>query len=408
MAISLLDLPLEILSQIASQCPQEIRSVCRLLYVVHNDLYLHAFESDFGPGVLYTLASHDYIPVMEVVKGYDYWRGPLRKMVATWNSLPLPTSSGNVLQSQYIGDSWMLVYSLYKNRRVYLNRDDYSVEAEGSEPGLRRSSFSSVINFSKRLHLSPGLYNFSCGVILKNGSFNGLTSTQFKVTNASNGSKLLNYMAPAHLKDLVPKDKFLILDMGHFQVHKNPIQDADTPLECQSSLIPVDIAMEETIQLLKSDFIICYLDLNAYSPKQVTSEGTGANPTLIPNPDLNPRLLAWWINNETPVRENVINVPLRSMYDSLSESFTQLAAGNLPLPVSFSPGTPIPLRDYNGYNEQFYSRLNHHGEELSRSFKFLSVRDLRLSESLENPHLEKASGGPLMWKMNSAFSLSGR
>lgn len=413
--INLLDLPIEILSSIVIQCPDELRGVCKLFYVIHNDIYFNSFKSDFGLGVLNSLINYDYPRVIECVKGHDYWRRPLRLIVSDWNKSiePIePNTPTDVLNLQFINDSWMFIYSLYKNHRVYINYNDYKIDDnDQSLHGRRRSSFSNVINFKKRIYLTPGVYNFSCGVILKNGSFNGLTSTEFSILDGTNGVKLVNYTPPGHLKDLVPKDKFIILDMGSFQVHKPVITEVieeseDSQAEnlgLKTNLIPIDLIMEETIQLLKSDFVICYLDVNAYSPSQLTR---GTDGKLTPDPKLNPRVLAWWIDNEIPDSENVINKPLKELYESLDESMQQVARGSV---VKRPLGK---LRDYNGYNERFYSSVTPQGEDLVRSFKFLSVKDLRQSEVLMNmkgnPQEKGEKSGPLKWKMNSLFKLQAR
>lgn len=409
MAINLLDLPIEILTSITLQCPNELKGVCKLFYVINNGLYFNAFKSDFGLGVLNSLINYDYPCVIECVKGHDYWRKPVRMIVSNWNKSVEPRepeTPNEVLDFQFINDSWMFIYSIYKSHRVYIRYHDYKIENDDtSVPNVgerRRSSFTNIINFKKRLYLTPGVYNFSCGVILKNGSFNGLTSTEFSVLNGTNGNKLINYMPPSHLKDLIPMDKFIILDMGAFEVKPTPIEeeldDVEGAAELHTNLIPIDLIMEETIQLLKSDFIICYLDVNGYSMGELIKK----NDELIPNPELNPRVLAWWIDNEIPNPDNVINTPLKNLYKSIDESMEQLVNGVI---IKRPLGE---LRDFNEYNENFYSRVNPQGEEIIRSFKFMSVRDLRRSEFLAKAKPQSSKSGPLKWKMNTLFKLEPR
>lgn len=414
--VTLTDLPIEVLHKILVLCHFEFRTICKLFYALHNDFYRGAFQLEFGIGVYQRLLQEDYLRVVELVRSHDFWRGPLREMVANYNHSVEPfqtEDSQSVANFKYLNDSWQMIYSLYKNHRAYIENGDYCIddgEIRGNNTGRivrpaghrRRSSLEKSITLMKRVYLTPGVYNCSCGVILKNKTFRGLSSSQFTISNGLTGESLLSYSPPTHLDDLIPTDKFTILNLGDFIVAKPQIealseeeeetvqhrsQTEDNRFQC--NFIPVDINMFEIVHLDLSDYIICYIDMNAYSPDQIGQK--------------RPQPLAWWINNETPHVSNVINDQLVDFNKELYSSIESLLQKREPRAVQNEP-TAASQHNLSRPIESIYSRVNARGDLITRSFKWLTVKDMKLAEETRTEHTHD-DNSPLWFKMNSLYRL---
>lgn len=409
---SLVDLPLELLTKIFELCPTELKSVSRTFYRIENSLFRRKLQDDFGSDI-WQCISHDKPIIKQWIKGLDWWRLTLRKII--------------IAEEEFLDDSWKFIYALYKNRRLYIDYNDYEIQGQGVQ--VRRSSISNhrhrsnsivslesftsndefqfqnknVLSFNRSIYLTPGVYNFACGLILNSSAVTGLSTTEFSV--ASSEGIICKYSPPSHLADLVPVGKFCMLDMGNFEVKEPKISkvteikddyDNDSFVhKIQNKLVQLDIKMEEMSNLMKSNFIVCYIDINAYSDQMVEQRGID----LFPKPQ--PRWLAWWIENQAPKPNNIIDKLLKSVYSSIEESLLKIYEGD-----KFSTMTESQLFkiDPIDYNKQFYSRVCE-GSVVHRVYKWLTIKDRRWNDEMQTQSNINMDQMPLYWKMNSVLDV---
>lgn len=450
--ITLLNLPTEILQNIFKQVPNELKQTCRAFVVMYNDYYMNLFIERFGPFIFQTIARHDYKHLIDYVKSFDYWRKDVRMIVANNYNLVMPLSPdelddslspSEILNCQFIRDSWKLIYGIYMNRRIFVDYNDYSVNNN-------ENVFSHSIKIDRCLKLVPGLYNLSCGLIIKNST--GMSSTVFKILESKTGEKLLEYQPASNFGELVPHEKFVLLDMGSFEVkaprivehfdayddninqkdYKN-LDEYDEDVAADK-LVDIKLVVEEIGVLVKSGFVLCYIDINAYQLKDCMLDYNG---------DLKCQnqkyWLAWWIENQIPKPENVVNVLLKRLYKSIERSMFLIRKENPHRRMGSFAQSEIErcLRKTNlhngeasviceeeqeqegenddeeieieAYNQKFYSKLNADGELLKRCFKFRTQMDRRRYEAyMENRGFVDPGPlftEPLKWKMATILEI---
>lgn len=374
----LLELPLEIQQKIFIQVPYELRQTCRAFAVLYNDLYMNMFISKFGVKGMEKVKS--VLPALkDYIRSFDYWRGAIRKITERYYNL----EDTNDVNSIYIRDSWKLVYGVFANRRFYVDYLDYDVSANG---------LMNTVNVNKTFDLIPGLYNCSIGVIIKDKP--ALNTTNIKIIDEWDDIKL-DYMAPSHLGDIMPQDRFILLDLGDFEVKKSEIkvQDIDSIQreegEVNDLTIKMNLQVNELNVLVKSSYILCFIDINMY---QDTDFYFDLSKSMLVCK--NERFwFAWWIVNQEPKVSNIVNTLLKRLYRSIVGEDTQI--------------NDSEVVDIETYNKKFYSKLNDQGELLERQFGFTTPKARRRytewRESLEQS--EESSGQylnePLRWKMNT-------
>ncbi|ODQ47178.1 hypothetical protein PICMEDRAFT_15166 [Pichia membranifaciens NRRL Y-2026] len=453
--LGLLALPSEILQKIFVQVPTELKRTCRTFVVMYNDLYRNLFVDRFGPHILRTIADYDYKYLVDYIRSFDYWRKDIRNIISEHYDLRLPYTDedelegekvdpANKLNCQYIRDSWKLVYGIYVNRRIFVDYDDYTVNSYVNAP-------MSSVKIDKTLKLTPGLYNLSCALIIK--TFAGMSSSVFKVLDGKTGDKLLEYQPASHFSELVPHNKFVLLDIGSFEVKKPKIveQEMDESSSeesngeevvatmeeaVQSKLVDIRVVVEEAGVMVKSGYILCYIDVNAYQLKDCMIDSAG---------DLycvNEKYwLAWWIENQPPLPENVVNVLLKKLYKSMEKSMKLIkpttphrrmgsfAESNLDARIKRADMSPVVVENEDEtdgtdgtdgevnletYNREFYSKLNREGELIVREFKFRTMKDRRRYEEWigqtgeENYSVKSGTVytmEPLKWKLTTIMEI---
>lgn len=458
--LGLLDLPGEILQKIFMQVPNELKQTCRTFVVMYNDHYMNLFVKRFGPHIMRTIANYDYNYLVDYIRSFDYWRKDIRNIIAKHYDLPLPSTdedkadSGKLtdnekLHCQYIRDSWKLVYGIYVNRRIFVDHDDYTVNSYANAPLVS-------VNIDKTLKLTPGLYNMSCGLIIK--TYAGMSSSVFKVFDSKTGNKLLEFQPASHFSELVPHNKFVLLDIGSFEVKKPKIieqvqngEDAITEESedeideevSQNKLIDIRIVVEEAGVMVKSGYILCYIDINAYQTKDCMVDSNG---------DLycinDKYWLAWWIENQSPKPENVVNILLKRLYKSIEKSMKLItvtsphrrmgsfAEADFEASIKGAEMTKMEEQDkedsaasepdlvdnkieLDTYNKNFYSKYNEWGELIIREFKFRTMKDrqryeewlrkkeekVRHSSPSSTSYPSPSAMEPLKWKLTTLMEL---
>lgn len=419
----LLELPTEILQTIFAEVPNELRQTCRSFVVMYNDHYMNLFIERFGYDAMKRVALYDTSHLIRYIKSFDYWRKDLRMIVSRNYNLPEigdiegKTDILDILNCQYIRDSWKLIYGIYMNRRIFVDYDDYKIN------DLHSDHVTHSVRVDKSINLVPGLYNLSAGVIIK--GFRGLNSTRFKVVDVTSGETLLEYQPATNFGELVPHNKFVLLDLGSFQISKTVGKiDQITELEeteddcderevvCvelekeqyENKLVNVRLIVEESNILVKSSSILCYVDINAYQLKDCVTDPVSGSISC----KFEKYWLAWWIENQAPKPETIVNILLKELYSSIELSINRNETEDE------KPASSIEINekiDVESYNKRFYSKFNESGEPIERIFKFRTQRDRKryeewIGNTIRNGDEEKIlDNEPLKWKLSTILEL---
>lgn len=432
-----LELRLEILRLSLQDSTSELTSnfklVSREFYVLYNELFHDKLIVEFGTEFLETRAARVLEKFIKpYIKSFDYWRGVQRELIVRhWHLEP---------HDWYYRDSYQMVYSILKNRRLFATIQDYQVD----EPVVPRfDNFVSIsrtylLSFNKTVELTVGSYNLSCGIIVENAL--GLSTTNFHVRLHESGKQLLKYQPPSNINEILPKNKFVLLNLGDFKVRKVP----------GTKLVKIDIIMEEGGLYIKSGFSICFIDINAIQPNHTEHkipitpvQELATNPLLMPPPpstthrrrssvSLNSSLapvnlqdfnfhnfLFWYVENDIspPFEQNLCNLMLKNIYKALDLTATR--EGEIPLDKDIFDLSPYS--DVENYNHNFYSKfcINNPDEKIKRVFKFITViqqrnYDMEIAQSTKEFELRKLRGliddqfdilSPLKWKMQTLMQL---
>lgn len=437
--IGLLDLPYEILQRIYNESPNNLKASCKFFYIMYNDYYMNMFIDRFGPEILETMVKYDYKYLIDYIKSFDYWRGTTRKIISNYYKLPMPYDISNsdsitadYLNVQYIRDSWKLIYGIYVNRRIFVDYTDYKV----SDNRTTKS-----ININTKLKLLPGLYNLSCGLIIQNSA--GMSTTIFEVINNESKEKLLDYQPPYNLNELVPMHKFVLLDIGTFEVKNSKVleiteenisnNDTDKSLKAKNkqkidkcNLIDISFIVKESDVFTKSGFIICYIDINAFQEKDIIFDKV--NNKLVCKYEK--YWFAWWVINDYIWSEEIVNILLKRLYKSINMSVNLIDYKNKRIGSISQSGQDEQTKcvendistteiyddstctyiDLLTYNQKFYSQFDKNGKPLVRDFKFISQLARRKYYDLKEskPNIESSTrylNEPLKWKMATIMEI---
>ncbi|OWB59272.1 hypothetical protein B5S31_g70 [[Candida] boidinii] len=345
---SLLDLPIELRTKIFRLVPNELKLTCKQFYILENELYFEKFINEFGIKAIYILSIYALPYIIKFIKSFEYWRSINRKIISNYFNLPLFEPNPyirnllpplKILNCQYIKDSWKFVYSLFKNRRLFAEYTDYEIDEPNTSGRSRSNSMIHInktylVKYKKTVSISPDLYNLSCGLIIHNAI--GLGTMKFQVLNTKTGEVLLNFYPPTNINEITPHNKFILLDLGNFIVPSKFKTSDDTKNKTindedeYDKTMEITIIMEESGLYIKSGFSICYIDVNAF-PKEKLLEV--ANTTDLVSISQNKEVLNkfenkwiyWFIENQEPRTENVINYLLKDFYKVLNESYKLFA-----------------------------------------------------------------------------------
>lgn len=398
----LLDLPLEISQKIFTQVPNELKLTCRAFYNMYNNQYFQLLTTRFDDDIINKIKMNDFQYLINYIKSFEYWRKESRMIIARTLELPMPDYNEPSIECQFIRDSWKLIYGIYINKRIFLDYKDYKVED---------GEFQRSININKEVRLVPGLYNLSVGLILKNN--NGLNGTVFKIANES--ENLLEYTPASNFGELVPHNRFVLLDMGSFEIKKPSIEEIYEEGNKPSKMQSIRLIVEEIGMLVKSAFVLCYIDINAYQLKDSYIDDSGSM-----HYKNEKYWIAWWIENQLPKPENVVNV----LFKRLSKSIDKWNSGGDEIEdIGDDSGDnnrtedgdnghdddsdDDAVVDLDTYNLQFYNPRNENGDIIRRVFKFYTQRDRLRYDEWENERSEKVykENEPLKWKMTTIMDI---
>ncbi|AOA60627.1 Hypothetical protein KP2612_000862 [Komagataella phaffii] len=347
----LTDLPMDILAMLMKECPQELRPTCRLFFILHNDLYFDKMLDEMGPFVLVTLVNSKR-HIINYMKSLDYWRGHLRSIISNAYELPVlnwendlndaepsvineKMNHSNVLallNYQHLRDSWQFVYSLFKNRRLFVEYSDYQVD----EPmnymyrHVLQINKTYLLYYKKTIRLSPDIYNITCALIVNNAL--GLGTIKFQVLDHNTGKELLVYYPPNNISEMIPQRKLTLLDLGNFAIapkSKESLMSHGLSYDLNDNkLVEVDIILEETGLYLKSGFTLCYIDVVAYPNKHPIKTQYSPNSTL-PLPS-DKWLFCYQDDHSSIEPDKVIHILLKNCYKSINKWLSLPALPPLP------------------------------------------------------------------------------
>ena len=385
MSIGLLNLPTEILQKVFNQVPNELKSTCRTFIVMYNNYYFNLFIKRFGIKTIKEIENNEKLikSLKRYIKSFDYWRGTIRKIIC--NHYRLEDING--IESEFIRDSWKLIYGIFMNRRIFLEYEDYQFN-------YNYNNNNQNLNINKSIKLTTGLYNLSCGIIIKN--FNSMSSTKITIINETNNNEIIHEFQPAtNFSELVPHNKFVLMDMGDFEIRKRifEIDEGEDGEEIYDPMVNIRVIVTENGEMLKSAFIICYLDINAYQLKDIIiDKGNGKMRCKFDK-----YWIAWWIDNQIPNPDNVVDKLLKNVYKNVDK-------GEDGGEDEVDEDEDIDV----GFSEKFYSCVNEDGEKLRREWKFRNQIDRRKFEeniSDDDDDDKVLLNEPIKWKMSTILEI---
>ncbi|CAI5760690.1 unnamed protein product [Candida verbasci] len=249
----LTDLPLEIQIKLIQMVPDSnLKYTSPHFYLLYNDLFYHKFIHDFGEESLIVILK--VIPwLVPYIKSLDSFRLMNRTIISNRLNLQL-TSPTNPFNVQFIKDSWKYIYSIFKNKRLFAEYQDYRID----EPSnyifnhyveINRTY---LLSYKKTVWLSPGKYNLNTGLAVKYGHGLGTTKFEIKYDNEK-----INFYPPTNINDILPKNQFCFLKIGEFEITRGKNDENST-----QKLKKIEITMEEIGLYIKSGFRIYFIDIS--------------------------------------------------------------------------------------------------------------------------------------------------
>lgn len=374
-------LPLEIQVSILEICDSsQIRLTSSHFYILHNDLFYDKLVKQFGEVVIVIIAKI-YKQLRAYVRSLDAFRYASRMIIASrlkltdYSPYSLIQKPNLALQAQFVRDSWRYVYSIFKNKRLFAEYSDYTID----EPSnyiynhyveINRTY---LLSYSKSTWLAPGSYNLNIGLVIKHG--NGLGTTKFEVKFRTTSDEVVckTFYPPTNIKDILPKNQFCFLKVAEFVLPSisRPHQTARDEHHYQQ-LYKVDISMEEIGLYLKSGFSIYFIDIS--------------QPSMLFN-DFD---LLYYAIQETDYHY-FINLPLKHLYKALE--LTQASVNAMVTSHAYDkptlhskPSSVVPYTcgvDQNNHQHWLDEAIQEYGNSfyktcsIQRLFKFNTIYQQR-------------------------------
>ncbi|ODV96438.1 hypothetical protein PACTADRAFT_49786 [Pachysolen tannophilus NRRL Y-2460] len=247
-------------------------------YVFYNEMFFEKLIKEFGRdyiGMILDKVLDRFIK--PYIRAFEYCRRRQRLIIKNFLKL--------APQDEFFKDSFQMVYSILKNRRLFASYDDYKTDTPLK---YHYNNFVTInrtylLSYNKTICLTPDLYNLSCGIIVENCL--GLGTTKFQILDHYTKKPYLEYYPPTNINDILPNNKFVLLNLGDFKI---PNIGSSTNANSNSgsgsgsgshsgtgtgignsndNLVKVDVVMEETGLYIKSGFSICFIDVNVIQPE---------------------------------------------------------------------------------------------------------------------------------------------
>lgn len=346
-------LPLEIQTQIFSLVPRSnLRHTNRHFFTLYNDLFYEKVLKVFGPSIIPILIK--ILPWLKTfIQSLDAFRKESRQIIARQYKLT-DENSDHPLDTTYVKDSWRYIYSVLRNRRLFAEYSDYTIDEPRNYVYNHYVEINRtyLLSYTKDVWLSPGKYNLSIGLIVKHGS--GLGTTKFEVKYGDAESKTTaTFYPPTNINEILPKQQFCMLKIGDFEVKGHG----------KAHTQKVTLVMEEIGLYLKSGFRIYFIDIS--------------QPSLL----FNQYELLYYTIKETDFKY-FINLPLKNLYKALThvQNAAEYGSGdpndieydyNYPSQEGHESSDLPPNNRLMNYAKFFYGRWH------KREFKFLTIYQKR-------------------------------
>lgn len=235
-------------------------------YLLYNDLFYDKLIRTFGEDVK-TIIAKVYPWLRTYIMSLDAFRFTSRNIIASrlklTDGIIQHYDESMIAQSMYVSDSWKYVYSLFKNKRLYAEYNDYSIDEPNNYvyDHFVEINRSYLLSYSKTIWLAPGIYNLNIALAIKNGQGLGTTKFEVRCSAGNNDFTVQTFYPPSNINEIFPRREFCFLKVGEFHV---PARDTTYPTDIQK-LCKVQITMEEIGLFLKSGFRIYFIDISQHS-----------------------------------------------------------------------------------------------------------------------------------------------
>lgn len=337
-------LPVEIHVRLLKLVPDtKLRLTNSYFYLLYNDLFYDKIIDTFGDDIVAVLTKVS--PWLKTyIKTLDVFRKDSRAIIASRLQLTDEVDPQNPLNTIYIKDSWKYIFSLIKNKRLFAEYSDYTID----EPSnyvynhFVEINRTYLLSYAKSLWLAPGTYNLNIGLVIKHG--NGLGTTKFEIKYKDFNDQLITqtFYPPTNINDILPRKQFCLLRLGEFTVpeSRNDKYNKDD-IEQHNKLYKIQLIMEEIGLYLKSGFRIYFIDIGQ------------------PNTLYNEFDLLYYTVRETDYRF-FINIPLKNLYKALNHVQNGGNLDNLSIQQAFKYyGTGDPYDILHEYDNTFITDSLH-------------------------------------------------
>lgn len=311
------ELPLEIQIKLLRLAPaSSLKHVNSHFYMLYNSLYYDKIIETFGEDIIYVIIKAlSWIKIY--IRSLDAFRFVCRNVIKSrldLKNVPVarkraedccrdmdPIVANEILNCEYIKDSWRYIYSVLKNKRLFAEYTDYKID----EPTnyvfnhFVEINRSYLLSYTKSLWLAPGDYNLNIGLVIKHGSGLGTTKFEIKYENLQGKTVTQTFYPPTNINEILPKQQFCFLRLGEFTIPPADPKVGTDDCNHHNKLYKVQLVMEEIGLYLKSGFRIFFIDI--------------CQPLLLFN-DFD---LLYYSVKETNYKY-FINLPMKNLYKALN------------------------------------------------------------------------------------------
>ncbi|SGZ53409.1 CIC11C00000004865 [Sungouiella intermedia] len=334
-------LPVEIQVSLLKLAPESsLKGVNSHFYLLYNDLFYDKLIKIFGDDVINIIAKV-YPWLRTYIISLDAFRYTCRHIIASRLGLTdiIGTSrqseATQIMQAMFVRDSWKYIFSLFKNKRLFAEYSDYTIDEPTNYifDHYVEINRSYLLSYSKTIWLSPGRYNLNIALVIKHGT--GLGTTKFEVKHSTSDGNMSTqtFYPPSNINEILPKKQFCFLKVGEFQI-PNTSRNLEMN-KCENGgqkMCKVQLTMEEIGLFLKSGFRIFFIDIS--------------QPSML----FNDYDLLFYSCKETDYKY-FINLPLKNFYKALN--FIQNGGvDDYSTPITYGSGNPFKIQSEYDYNLQ--------------------------------------------------------
>lgn len=297
-------LPVEIQVNLLKLCStSSLKEVNSYFYLLYNDLFYDKLIRTFGEDAILVIGKV-YPWLRTYIKSLDAFRFISRNIISSHLDLidifgsDLENDFTQTTQAMFVRDSWKYVYSLFKNKRMFAEYSDYSIDEPTNYvfDHYVEINRTYLLSYSKTIWLAPGKYNLNIGLVIKHGTGLGTTKFEIKYSTGDGGTNIQTFYPPSNINEILPKKQFCFLKVGEMHISNSSRGSSFTS---DQNLCKVQLTMEEIGLFLKSGFRIYFIDIS--------------QPSML----FNDYDLLFYSCQETDYKY-FINLPLKNFYKALN------------------------------------------------------------------------------------------